>query len=365
MGTKIPVWLDCDPGHDDAFAILLAAYHPELELLGVSTIHGNASLEKTTKNALRVLEAIGRPDILVYPGARRPFCRAPHHAPDIHGDSGLDGTDLLPQATRKSIAACNPIYDIYQALMRQPAGKAWVIATGAMTNVALLFSTFPDLVDHIKGFNIMGGAIGNGFTDVPLGPSFHDESGILRSRIGNYTPYAEFNIWCDPESAESLFINPALARKTMIAPLDLTHQAFANKDIQHIVMYGEKRHVFLKTSDERPKPTKLRQMFHELLMFFAKTYADVFDLKEGPPLHDPLAVAFIFANDDDEGLKIPFFDEGERYKVEVELAGPQIGRTKVTKADDGVIIPKGFDGPKFWAVLNDCLETADARSPLN
>ena len=340
---------------------MLAAHHPQLELLGVSTIHGNASLEKTTKNALRVLEAIGRPEVPVYPGARKPFCRPAHHAPDIHGDSGIDGTDLLPVTTRKPVTNCNPILDMYEALIRQPPGTAWVVATGTLTNVALLFSTFPELVSHIKGFNIMGGAVGDGFTAAPLGPAFHDGT-TLRSRIGNTTPYAEFNIWCDPESAQSLFSNSELANKTMIAPLDLTHQAFADKDIQHIVMYGEPEHVFIKAGTEKPKPTKLRQMFHELLLFFAETYAHIFNLTEGPPVHDPLAVAYIFATHAEEIWRIPFHDNAERWKVEVELSGPQLGRTKIAKADEGVIIPRGFDGKRFWAVINDCLEVADASS---
>ena len=254
---------------------------------------------------------------------------------------------------------------MYQALSRCPPNTAYLIATGALTNAGLLFSTFPDLVTHIKGFNIMGGAIGDGFTSVPLGPSFR-ESGELRSRIGNHTPYAEFNIWCDPESAASLFSNPELANKTMMAPLDLTHQAFADKDVQRMVLYGRHGLISRLKADHISKPTRLRQMFHELLMFFAETYAYVFDLKEGPPLHDPLAVAFVLAGHASETDQIRFDDgNGERWLVQVELSGVQLGRTKISKADEGVIIPRGLDGKRFWYALNDCLEAADRVSPLN
>lgn len=90
----IPLWLDCDPGHDDAFAILLAAHHPSLNLLGITTVHGNASLENTTNNATRILEAIGRPEIPVYPGHKKPFCRPAIHAPNIHGKYSLLATKL-------------------------------------------------------------------------------------------------------------------------------------------------------------------------------------------------------------------------------------------------------------------------------
>ena len=241
--------------------------------------------------------------------------------------------------------------------MRCPYNTAYLIATGTLTNAGLLFSTFPEVVTHIKGFNIMGGAIGGGFTSAPLGPPFYDESRELQSRIGNHTPYAEFNVWCDPESAASLFSNPRIAEKTMLAPLDLTHLAFADQRVQNMVLHGQ---------SGESQPTKLRQMFYELLMFFAKTYEEVFGMKEGPPLHDPLAVAFVLANHVDESDRIPFDDRnGERWQVDVELSGIQLGRTKISKAERGVVIPRDLDRKKFWSVLGECLESADRISPLN
>jgi uridine nucleosidase len=146
----------------------MAAYHPRLELLGVSTVHGNAPLSKTTVNALSVLEAIGKPGINVFPGAANPFCRAAHTASEIHGVSGLAGTDLLPQPSRSASTHCNAISEMKDALFAQPKGTAWLVATGPLTNVALLFATFPKVAEHIAGLSIMGGAIGSDFTHVSV-----------------------------------------------------------------------------------------------------------------------------------------------------------------------------------------------------
>ncbi|SLM37266.1 uridine nucleosidase [Lasallia pustulata] len=183
------------PKIPDAFAILPAAHHPNLNLLGISTVHGNASLERTTINAGRVLTAIGKADIPVYPGAAKPFCRKAVHAPDIHGTSGLDGTNLLHPPASPPITDTNAVLAIRSALTAQPANTAWLVATGALTNIALLFATFPSLTSHIKGLSIMGGAVGGNFTTVPLG-----HIAGQGPQIGNTTPGAEFNMYYDPKA---------------------------------------------------------------------------------------------------------------------------------------------------------------------
>ncbi|KAJ8217127.1 hypothetical protein LV164_000652 [Aspergillus fumigatus] len=347
----------------DVFAILLAAHHPSLHLLGITTVHGNSSLENTTTNALRVLEAIGRPDVPVYAGSRKPFCRPAVHAPDIHGDSGLDGTDLLPKAPRLPVIDKNPIVAMRDALMAQPKGTAWVIATGALTNVGLLFATFPEVAAHIQGLSIMGGAIGGGFTDAPMSrlPGEHE-------RIGNTTPWAEFNIYCDPEASKSIFNNPTLAPKTTMIGLDLTHQVLASRSVQNRILHG--------SSDSTKTPSVLRRMMHALLVFFAQTYDSVFGLSSGPPLHDPLAVAVAISNlnptfakkHPDQALK--FNDKnGERFAVDVVTDGihstnasetGQLGRTLATPmGGHGVAIPRGVDLEAFWNLILDCLTRAD------
>ncbi|QQK41192.1 Uridine nucleosidase Urh1, putative [Penicillium digitatum] len=355
QSSPTPLWLDCDPGHDDAFAILIAAHHPSLNLLGISTVHGNASLEKTTANAGSVLEAIGRPDIPVYAGSSKPFSRPALHAPDIHGESGLDGTDLLPKATRAPIIDKNTILAIRDALLAQPKGSPWVVATGTLTNVALLFATFPEVVEHIQGLSIMGGAVGGGFTDAPMSRLPGE-----KSRIGNVTPWAEFNFYCDPESSESIFSNPVLAAKTAIMTLDLTHQVLASQDIQTRILHGS-----IYSTEE---PTVLRQILHALLTFFAATYEKAFGLTTGPPLHDPLAVAAIlstlnpaFANKY-PNQALAFDDKGgERFSLSIVTDGQhgkdisttgQLGRSIATPVDGpGIAIPRGVDLDAFWNMV--------------
>ncbi|OGE57637.1 hypothetical protein PENARI_c001G00921 [Penicillium arizonense] len=347
----------------DAFAILLAAHHPSLHLLGISTIHGNASLEKTTANAGSILEAIGRPEIPVYPGSPKPYSRPALHAPDIHGESGLDGTDLLPKASRPPVTDKNTIVAMRDALLAQPKGTPWVVATGTMTNVALLFATFPEVVDHIQGLSLMGGAIGEGFTDAPMSRIPGE-----KSRIGNVTPWAEFNIYCDPESSESIFSNPALAAKTTIAALDLTHQVLASQAVQTRILHGS-----IHSTQE---PTVLRRILHALLTFFAATYEKAFGLATGPPLHDPLAVAVIlstlnpsFANKHPDQA-ITFDDKGgERFDLRIVTDGlhgkdvsvtGQLGRTIATPVEGpGVAIPRGVDLEAFWNMILQCIQLAD------
>lgn len=245
---------------------------------------------------------------------------------------------------------------MYEALMSCPPKSAWLVTTGTLTNAASLFSTFPDLVGHIRGLSIMGGAIGSNFTDANLGNPFESASGEMKARIGNHTPYAEFNIWCDPESARNVFLNEPLSAKTTLITLDLTHQVFATRSIQNLILYGDEE------QGQYPKSTRLRTLFYELLTFFAKTYADVFGLTAGPPLHDPLAVAVLLAEMREEELRIDFDDNGrERFSVDVELTNPELGRTRTKTIPAGVRIPWALDTKKFWRTLNDCLARADEQ----
>lgn len=180
------------------------------------------------------------------------------HAPDVHGESGLDGTDLLP--VPKTEPSSVPAIDAMAAAFKaQPKDTAWIVATGSTTNVGALFRKHPELVSHIKGLSIMGGSIGDNFSNAPLGKVDG------RERIGNITPYAEFNILIDPEAAHEIFSNKELAGKTTLIPLDLTHQVLATPDIRDLILYGKER------QGKEPKST-LRLMLIELLYFFAKTY---------------------------------------------------------------------------------------------
>lgn len=183
----------------------------------------------------------------------------------------------------------------------------------------------------------MGGAVGNGYTDVYMGPEFEFE-GKTHARIGNMSPFAEFNIWCDPEAGQTVFGNRELAKKTTLITLDMTHQVCATKEVREMLL-GE--------------GTRLRRMFFELLMFFAETYEREFGLKEGPPLHDPLAVAVVLDS---------FEDDGSRWNIEVVRVGEQDGRTVLNEAKEGVFVPRKVDVKKFWDLIEYCMARADEKT---
>ena len=204
----------------------------------------------------------------------------------------------------------------------------------------------------------MGGAVGGDFC-----PQISKEFGKTLGQgegFGNETPWAEFNIYCDPEAAQAVFSNPIIAAKTTLITLDLTHQCLATMEI---------RERFLSSR----KPSQLRLFLHEILTFFAQSYVEWFDVHEGPPLHDPLAVAALF------GYGAGIFDEdGDRYDVSVVTDGAhspldsvrgQVGRTVIKKIDEsrlasagGVRIPRKLHTHLFWDVLEQCAMTADEKS---
>jgi uridine nucleosidase len=215
-------------------------------------------------------------------------------------------------------------------------------------------------------------------------------SGEEAARIGNWSAWAEFNILVDPEAASQLFSNPTLASKTTLIPLDVTHLVLATPDVQRLLLWGKGGDGEIAGKGK----SILRKMLTELMTFFANTYADVFGITEGPPLHDPLAVAAVF--DGVAGVEIPFYDfesnetgvEGlgsgvggktrrrERYEVKIvtegshedALKGAETGRTIVRllpEGEEGVKIPRGLDVGRFWKVLEDCLERADEVNATN
>ncbi|MDX6454547.1 MAG: pyrimidine-specific ribonucleoside hydrolase, partial [Gaiellaceae bacterium] len=153
---SIPIVIDCDPGHDDAIAILLALASPEVELRGVTTVAGNQTLDKTTRNALKVLELAGRADIPVAAGADRPLRRKLRTAANVHGDTGLDGPDLPePAAAPVDAHAADLLAELLEP-------GVVLVPTGPLTNVALLLERHPDVSERLDRIVWMGGAIGEG-----------------------------------------------------------------------------------------------------------------------------------------------------------------------------------------------------------
>ena len=367
----------------DAFAILLAAYHPDANLLGLSTVHGNAPVTETTPNTLAVLQAIGRSSVPVVQGNDRPLAvlqaigrssvpvvqgndrpleREPSFAAEIHGESGLGLHDpsLLPKAEDR--ATHNMQYAV-DTLLAQPPESAWIVSTGPLTNVAYLTELEPRLVDHIRGLSVMGGAVGGDFTDAPSANlEGHGKT------TGNWTPHAEFNIYADPEAARKVFSNQVLSQKTTLITLDLTHQVRGTVDVRK-QLFGEHHH-----REGQEGLSKLRRLMREILMYFASTYEKQQKITDGPPLHDPLAAwAAIcpgsFGKKADSVNLVPP-DHSERWHVDIPIEPSEgdirsdpdnhTGQTVLRRAGSlGVRVPRSVDIPRFWNEIDEALRKAE------
>lgn len=248
------------------------------------------------------------------------------------------------------------------ALMACAPGTVWLVAVGPLTNAALLFATFPEVAPHLKGVSIMGGAIGQGFAppQVSLGPPYVDDEGKSHERCGNYTPFAEFNVWADPEAARSVFKVPGLQSKMVLTPLDVSHQVYTTKEKRALLLHGGGG-----GGGERGS-TRLRTLFNELFVYVAGAYEGAWGLADGAPLHDPIAVAALLAGHPDPEVRIGFDDNGgERWGLDVVLSGLEEGRTVATKLEQGgkgVLIPRTLDVEKFWRTLEGCMATADEET---
>ncbi|GAA5859770.1 hypothetical protein JCM1840_006446 [Sporobolomyces johnsonii] len=369
-----PVWLDCDPGHDDAIAILLSLHLCEVSLLGISTVHGNASLENTTLNAIRCLVSFGSPEqaakVPVYSGATKPLLRYVKHDAEIHGDDGLGGVEGLLSAQDPTVQAKlaetkgkNAVLAMAHATRSlQDGQQIAIVATGTLTNVALFVTMFPELVrEKVSQIVLMGGAEGR----------------------GNRSPTAEFNILCDPEAAAIVFDAEV---KVVMVPLNVTHTALFRTSDHNALLVPPSALPALPESTPAVAAspsrahTPLRHALSTLLMFFASTYASVFDFQDGPPVHDPLCIAY---------LAKPELFRGKRYRVDVELEGKwTAGTTSVDlweyrkdeltewkkdpesreswgKFGKNVFVLEELDVPAFWAIFQECVDAADKVSPLN
>ena len=241
-GMPVPILLDCDPGHDDVVAIIAAAHYAEL--VGITTVAGNAPLDRTTYNACVMRDLLGL-TAPVHAGAIRPLLAEPHPAAFVHGESGLDGADLpAPARGAESDDAVGFIVDTCRA-----KEGVWIVATGPLTNVALAMRAAPDLTDRLAGISLMGGG-----------------------SFGNRSAVAEFNIWADPEAAAMVF---ASGLPLVMAGLDVTHQFLVtDARIAEVDAIGGRL------------PTVLADLFR----FFAGTYTRRHEHMVGAALHDPLAV---------------------------------------------------------------------------
>ena len=246
----LPIILDCDPGHDDAIAMVLALASPELDVKAITASAGNQTPDKTLRNVLRMLTLLGRQDIPVAGGARKPLMRELIIAENVHGESGLDGPalpepDFTPQA-------CTAV-ELMAKTLRESPQPVTIVATGPQTNVALLLNSHPELHDKIARIVLMGGAM----------------------VLGNWQPAAEFNIYVDPEAAEIVFQSGI---PVVMAGLDVTHRAqIHGLDIERFRQLGN------------PVAT----IVAELLDFFMEYHKAEKWGFHGAPLHDPCTIAWL------------------------------------------------------------------------
>jgi inosine-uridine nucleoside N-ribohydrolase len=242
-GVPTPaVIIDCDPGHDDVIALVVAARHTRL--LGITTVAGNAPLEMTTRNAIITRDLLGI-DVEVHSGAERPLVAPPRHASYVHGASGLDGADLPePSGPAASTDAVGFIIDT----CRSQEGT-WLVPIGPLTNIALALRAAPDLAGRIAGISLMGGGT-----------------------FGNRSAASEFNIWADPEAAAAVF---DYGGPLIMSGLDLTHQFLATVE---------------RVERIRALPGRLAAILSDLFDFFRERYVARHEDMGGAALHDPCAV---------------------------------------------------------------------------
>jgi inosine-uridine nucleoside N-ribohydrolase len=239
---RVNILLDCDPGHDDAAAIVVAAAFTNL--LAITTVSGNAPLEQTTHNALLMAQLFDL-DVPVAQGAANPLVGAAEHAPSIHGISGLDGPEH-PPLTRKPVAV--GAAELISSTAAAHPGL-WIVATGPLTNIAVALQRDPELANRVAGISFMGGS----------------------ATFGNWSATAEFNTWVDPEAADIVFRSGIALR---MLGLNSTHEVMV-----------EQRHVDELVADDTPRS----RFMAELYTFFRSTYFEAFNMPAAP-LHDPCAV---------------------------------------------------------------------------
>lgn len=298
--------LDCDPGHDDAINILLAGKNPKLELLGITVVAGNQTLEKTVVNALNVCQYLDL-DVPVYGGCSVPMIREKQVvAGDIHGETGLDGPRFAP-LTRKAEEKHAVLYLI--DTLRESDGDIILVPTGPLTNIAMAMRLAPDIVPKIQGIVLMGGSY----------------------QLGNVTPAAEFNIFADADAAHVVFTS---GRPVTMVGLDVTRKVLCYPSIvERMEKIG----------------TPAATLFADLMRFFNKSQKEVFGW-EGGPLHDPVTVASIIC---------PELLTTRDVFAQIDIRSEQsYGRTNCDyfnylKKEPNCRLAVDIDVEKFWDIIED------------
>ena len=310
-----PVIIDCDPGHDDALAILLAlGSRDELDVVAITVVAGNVPLALTEKNARKICELAGRTDLPVHAGCARPLVRELVTAEYVHGKTGLDGPALPEPGT--PLAGSHAVDAIVATLRAHPPGTVTLCPIGPLTNIATALQQAPDVVPRIREIVLMGGAIGE----------------------GNITPAAEFNIHVDPHAAQVVF---EAGVPLVMHGLDVTHQALVTPArLEAIRQIG----------------TPLSGTVVELLDFY-NVYDQTRRGRVGAPLHDPCAIAYLLN---------PELFGGRSCHVAIETRGEHtLGRTVVdwsgrTLHPPNALVINEIDADGFFSLLTERL----GRLPL-
>jgi ribosylpyrimidine nucleosidase len=301
---KKKIILDCDPGHDDAIAIMLAASNPALDLLGITVVAGNQTLDKTVINALNVCQYLNI-DVPVYRGCGQPMIRDKQViASDIHGESGLDGPQF--GALTKRAEPQHGVLYMAETLLNS-AGDITVVTTGPMTNLAMAIRLYPEILPKIKEIVLMGGSY----------------------QLGNMTPAAEFNILADGDAAHVVFTS---GRPITMVGLDVTRKVLCLPPVM-----------------ERMSkiPTQAGKLFVDLMTYFNKTQKQVFGW-EGGPLHDPVTIAFLID---------PTVLTTKAMFTQIDIRSEQsYGRTNCdffnyTRREPNSMVAIDIDVAKFWDII--------------
>jgi purine nucleosidase len=293
--------LDCDPGHDDALAILLAHGSPAIELVAITTVAGNQTLAKVTENARAVAAIAGITGVPIAAGMHRPLVRGAGSAPGIHGESGMDGPALPSE--RPALDPRHAVDLIIDEVMGAPAGSITLVPTGPLTNIAMAVRREPRLAERVREVVLMGGGV----------------------QGGNWTATAEFNILADPEAAHIVF--GAGWDVTMVG-LDVTHRALATEEV---------------VARFRAIDSDVGRFCVGLLDFFAASYRDAQGF-DAPPVHDPVAVAHVLD---------PSILEVRRAPLTVGMTVADL-RT-AAPADCRTAVATGIDSDRFWDLVIDAV----------
>ncbi|MFI8105833.1 nucleoside hydrolase [Streptomyces sp. NPDC086023] len=312
----VPIIIDCDPGHDDALAIMLAAGDPAVDLLAITTVAGNQTLEKTTLNARRVCTVAGITDVPVAAGCDRPLVAPLRTAGDVHGESGLDGP-RFPEPTVDAVP--EHAVELMRRLLTEHPEPVTLVPTAPLTNIALLLTRYPEVRGRIREIVLMGGS----------------------TERGNRTPAAEFNVHVDPEAADIVFRSGV---PVTMCGLNVTHQALATPDVlARLEGLG----------------TELGRTCVELMTFFAGTYRRLYGFA-APPLHDPVAVARVIdpaiVHCVEAGVTVELRGEYTRGATVVDLHG-YLGRPPNAR------VALTLDRDLFWDRLVNAVATLGTHRP--